>query len=726
MKKQLLIALLAGFTVATQAAAPLSPVQPQAQAANLSAQILTRHHYRAVPLDDVMSQKIFDRYLKALDPEHLFFLQTDLAQFSALRSRLDDAIFQEDLRVPFDIFNLYQQRVAERLAYARDLLKQDMDFSQNEGYQYQRDKEPWPATQEDMRDLWRKRVKSDWLRLKLAGKDDKFIRTTLDKRYAANIARVEKYKAEDVFQVFMDSYATSIEPHTDYMSPTASADFDIAMSLSLVGIGAVLQERDEYTTIRDLVPGGPAALSTRLKVGDRIVAVGQGADGAMTDIVGWRVNDVVGLIRGAKDTTVRLDVLPADAGPDAKTRRIALVRNKISLERQAARKSVIAVKDGSATRQVGVITLPMFYQDIEARRRGDKEFKSAARDVARLLDELKKDKVDSVLIDLRNNGGGSLDEAIELTSIFTGVGPILQERNSRGDIKVDSAKAPRAIWNGTLGVLINRGSASASEIFAAAIQDYGRGVVIGEPSFGKGTVQTVVNLDQMARNEKPQFGELKMTIAQFFRINGGTTQLRGVVPDIRFPTVSDTEQFGESSYDNALPWTQIKPANFVPLGDLSRLLPMLEERHASRIAKDKDFQYLLEDLREVQEQRSKRQLSLNEAERRREREQREARLKLREEGKDADAAAKGGKTVRQAAARKIVPQDAGLQAGERSLSEELADEKAQKEARDIWLDEAARIVGDSAALQKAEPKLASRTPPSPSPSPSPSGDTTKR
>ena len=711
MKKQLLITLLAGFTVAAQAA-PLAPAQQQAQAANLSAQILTRHHYRAVPLDDAMSQKIFDRYLKMLDPEHLFFLQTDLAQFGSLRSRLDDAIFQEDLKVPFDIFNLYQQRVTERLGYARELLKQDFDFSQNEVYQYQRDKEPWPASQDEMRDLWRKRVKSDWLRLKLAGKDDKFIRSTLDKRYASNIARVEKYKAEDVFQVFMDSYASSIEPHTDYMSPTASADFDIAMSLSLVGIGAVLQEREEYTTIRDLVPGGPAALSSKLKVGDRIVAVGQGADGAMTDIVGWRVNDVVGLIRGAKDTTVRLDVLPADAGPDAKTRRIALVRNKISLERQAAKKSVIQVQEGSATRQVGVITLPMFYQDIEARRRGDREFKSAARDVARLLDELKKDRIDSVLIDLRNNGGGSLDEAIELTSIFTGVGPVLQERNSRGDIKVDSARAPRAVWNGTMGVLINRGSASASEIFAAAIQDYGRGVVIGEPSFGKGTVQTVINLDQMARNEKPQFGELKMTIAQFFRINGGTTQLRGVVPDIKFPTVSDTEQFGESSYDNALPWTQIKPAGYTPLGDLSRLLPMLESRHANRIAKDKDFQYLLEDLRDVQEQRAKRQLSLNEAERRRERELREARLKQREEGKDIDAASKGGKTARQASARKIVPQDAGLQAGERSLSEELADEKAQKEAKDVWLDEAARIVGDSAALLKAEPKLAARGGPS--------------
>jgi carboxyl-terminal processing protease len=707
MKNRLLIILLASFATATQAAA-LAPAQQQAQAANLAAQILSRHHYKALPLDDAMSQKIFDRYLKTLDPERLFFLQSDIAQFSASRTRLDDAILQEDLRIPFDIFNLFQQRVTERLAYARELLKQDFDFTGNESFQYQRDKEPWPASQDEMQDLWRKRVKNDWLRLKLAGKDDKFIRTTLDKRYANNVARAEKYKSEDVFQLFLDSYATAIDPHTDYMGPSASADFDIAMSLSLVGIGAVLQERDDYTTIRDLVPGGPAALSTKLKVGDRIVAVGQGAEGAMTDIVGWRVNDVVGLIRGAKDTTVRLDILPVDAGPDAKHKRVALVRNKISLDRQAAQKTVIQVKDGASTRPVGVITLPMFYQDIEARRRGDKEFKSAARDVERLLEQLKKDRIDSVLIDLRNNGGGSLDEAIELTSLFTGVGPVLQERNSRGDIKVDSARTIKATWSGTVGVLINRGSASASEIFAAAIQDYGRGVIIGEPSFGKGTVQTVVSLDQVAHNEKPQFGELKMTIAQFFRLNGGTTQLRGVVPDIHFPTVSDTEHFGESSYDNALPWTEIKPANYLPVGDLSRMLPLLENRHASRIAKDKDFQYLLEDLREVQEQRNKRQLSLNEAERRKERETREARLKQREESKGVEAG-KNGKSARQAAARKIVPQDVGLQAGERSLSEELADEKAQKEAKDIWLDEAARIVGDEAAMLKAEPQLVART-----------------
>ena len=517
--------------------------------------------------------------------------------------------------------------------------------------------------------------------------------------------------------MFMDAYATSIEPHTDYFGPTARPNFDIAMRLSLDGIGAVLQERDEYTAIRELVPGGPAALSSKLKVGDRIDRRRPGrrrrrsptsSAGASTT---WSPDPRRQGHHGA-------------AGRAAGRRRtgrqdpaISLVRDKISLEEQAAKKSIIQVKEGGATRRVGVITLPTFYQDFEARRRGDKDFKSAARDVARLLERTQEGQGRQRADRPAQQRRRLADEAIELTGLFIGKGPVVQERDSRGNIKVESAKAPRAAWDGPLGVLINRGSASASEIFAAAIQDYGRGVVIGEPSFGKGTVQTVINLDQMARNEKPQFGELKMTIAQFFRINGGTTQLRGVMPDIKLPEVSDTEQFGESSYDNALPWTQIKPANYMPAGDLTRLLPLLQERHASRIAKDKDFQYLLEDLREVQQQRAKRQLSLNEAERRRERDQREARLKQREAGNEADAA-KGGKPNKQAAAaRKIVPQDAGLQAGERSLSEELAEEKAQKEAKDIWLDEAARIVGDEAALRKSEPRLAARSSPVPAPVP---------
>ena len=714
MKNRLLWILLA-IATASHAAVPapsappiLAPLQQQGQAAALAAQVLTRHHYKAVPLDDAMSEKIFDRYVKTLDPEKLFFIQADIDKFAAARTELDDAIYHEDLHIPFAIFNLFQRRVVERLAYAREILKQDHNFSRVETYQYERSKEPWPKSEDEARDLWRKRVKNDWLRLKLAGKDDKMIRATLAKRYGNSLARAYKSKSDDVFQVFMDAYAMSIEPHTDYLGPRASAEFDIAMRLSLVGIGAVLQERDEYTTIRELVPGGPAAQSAKLHVGDRIVGVGQGNDGPVTDVVGWRVDDVVTLIRGAKDSVVRLDILPADAGPDGQHKHIALVRNKISLEQQAAKKSIIRVKDGAVTRQVGVIVLPSFYQDFDARRRDDKNYKSATRDVAVLLEELKKDKVDAVLIDLRNNGGGSLDEAVELTGLFTGEGPVVQERNSQGNVRIDSSHDTTRAWDGPLGVLINRASASASEIFAAAIQDYGRGVIIGEPSFGKGTVQTLVNFDQMAHSDKPKLGELKMTVAQFFRVNGGTTQLRGVTPDISFPTVSDTENFGESSYDNALPWTQIKAANYASAGNIASWLPSLQSRHTLRIASDKDFQYLLEDVARINAQRKKHVLSLNEADRRKERDLLEARLASRADSSGADGSNKKSAKEKSAAMKKIALQDLGLQADERSLSDELAAEKAQKNAKDVWLNEATHILSDEVDLSRGKTELAAR------------------
>ncbi len=700
MKKKLLWIALA-FATATQAfaleaTAPplLLPLQQQSQAANLSARFLTRFHYKAMPLDDAMSEKIFDRYLKSLDPEKLFFVQSDVDQFAAARTKLDDAIYSEDLNIPFLIFNLYEKRSTERLTYARSLLAKGFSFDQQESYELTREKEPWAKSDAEINDIWRKRVKNDWLRLKLAGKDDKAIRDTLQKRYDSSLARMYKMKSEDVFQVFMNAYAMSIEPHTNYLGPKASEDFDIAMKLSLVGIGAVLQERDEYTTIRELVPGGPAATSGKLAVGDRIVGVAQGEKGAMTEVMGWRIDDVVKLIRGDKDSKVLLDVLPADAGPDGKHKTVALVRDKITLEQQSAKKTIMKVKTGTATRQVGVISLPTFYQDFDARRKGDKDFKSATRDVARLLEELKKDKVDTVLVDLRNNGGGSLNEAVELTSLFIGKGPVVQQRNSQGKVSVESDNSAGVVWNGPLGVLINRGSASASEIFAAAIQDYGRGLIIGEPSFGKGTVQTMVDLDQIAQSDKPKYGALKMTVAQFFRINGGTTQLRGVTPDLNFPVISDTESFGESSYDNALAWVQIKPADYKPTGDLTDMLPLLQMRYEARIVKEKDFQYLLEDVSTAKALRKKNLISLNEAERRKERDAQEAKTKLRDK-------ANGGKD-------KSDQQDDGLQANERNLTADLAAEKARKDAKDVILNEAANVLGDEVDLLKTNRKLAAR------------------
>jgi carboxyl-terminal processing protease len=482
----------------------------------------------------------------------------------------------------------------------------------------------------------------------------------------------------------MDAFATSIDPHTDYFGATASADFDISMKLSLVGIGAVLQERDDYTTIRELVPGGPAQLSGKLAVGDRITGVGQGEGGAVKDVIGTRLDEVVQMIRGEKDSIVRLDILPADAGADANHRTISLVRNKISLEKQAAKKAVLSIKDGNATRKIGVVTLPAFYEDFEARRKGDKDYKSASRDVAKLLEELKQENVDGVLIDLRNNGGGSLAEAIDLTGLFVGKGPVVQQRHADGKVEVETYDLPAPAWTGPMGVLINRGSASASEIFAAAIQDYGRGVIVGEPSFGKGTVQTVVNLDQVAHNTEPKFGELKVTVAQFFRVNGGTTQLRGVTPDIPLPGFSDPKSFGEASYDNALPWTQIRPAKYAPADSLMPLLQKLQSRHNDRVKSDPEFQRFSDDITELKAQREKGVVSLNETERRKELTAREDRLRSRE--KIGDIVNPGD--------------DDGLQANERSLNADIAMENARKNAKDVLLNEAASILADEADLKE--------------------------
>lgn len=677
---------LAASAYAQEAAPPpkLAPLQEQGQASALSAQLLARFSYKPVPLDDALSARIMDRFIKALDPDRMIFLQADIDDFMTHRTELDNAIKRGDLRIPFAIFNIYEQRIANRMTYARSILKQNFDFSAKEDYTIVRDKSPWLQSDTDSDDLWRKRVKADWLRLKLTGKADAAIRETLAKRYQSTIDRVYKYKTEDVFQSFMDAFTNSVDPHTDYFGARASAEFDISMKLSLVGIGAVLQESNDYTMIRELVAGGPAQLSGKLSVGDRIVGVGQGEDGPIKEVVGMRLDDIVQLIRGTKDSVVRLDILPAEAGPEGSHRVISLTRDKISLDKQAARKTILTIKDGDATRKIGVITLPAFYEDFEARVNGDKDYKSASRDVAKLLGELKQENVDGVLIDLRDNGGGSLSEAVDLTGLFVGKGPVVQQRGSDGDVKVEADDLPKPVWTGPVDVLINRGSASASEIFAAAIQDYGRGVIIGEQSFGKGSVQTVINLDQVANNSTPKFGELKVTIAQFFRVNGGSTQLRGVTPDISLPSVYDPKKFGEASYDNALPWTQIKPVKYTPSGTIKERLPQLQDLHDARVRKDTDFQRFVEDIAELKALREKTVISLNENERRNELAAEEKRLKERKKADDGIN----------------LSEDDGMQSDERSLKADIALENTRKNAKDVLLNEAAAIVADDVDLQK--------------------------
>lgn len=712
--KKTLLALALGIVITTHFATAESsnppakhefkPLPQQFQAANIATQYLTRAHYKSMPLDDAMSEKIFDRYLKTLDPERQFFLQSDVDEFLPARQKLDDAIFDKDLTVPFAIFSRYHQRFIERVSYAKEALKGEFDFAVTESYPLSREKEAWMKSNEELDDLWRKRVKNDWLRLKLAGKDAAEIRKTLDRRYETYLTQAKKRKSEDIFQFFMNAYALSIDPHTTYLGPKAAEDFDIQMSLSMSGIGATLQERDEMATIRELVPGSPAALSGKLKIGDRIVGVGQGADSQPVDVMGWRLDDVVALIRGPKGTTVLLDILPADAGVDGAHKTVVLVRNKITLEQQAAKKTIHDVKTAEGMRKIGVIELPTFYLDIEGMRKGNKDYKSATKDVAKYLEEFKKEKVDSVLIDLRNNGGGSLIEAIELSSLFIGRGPVVQQRYSRGDVQVEGNHNGVVQWDGPMGVLINRGSASASEIFAAAIQDYGRGLIIGENSFGKGTVQNVIDIDRLTRTEK-LYGELKLTIAQFFRVNGGTTQLRGVAPDIAFPSFNDADTVGEASYDNALPWIQIKPAEYKSLGNLKPLQSLLQVRHDMRTAKDIEFQFLKEDIAEYKKQKEKKLISLNEQERRQERDAREEKIKKRETLRASleDKSKTGGKKK---AVSKLSVQDDGLQGNERSLAAELEAEKANKEAKDIFLIEATHILGDEVDLLKSNKRLA--------------------
>ncbi|MGN6512613.1 MAG: carboxy terminal-processing peptidase [Lysobacteraceae bacterium] len=660
----------------------------------------SRYAYRPRQLDDALSQDIFKRYLDALDGNKLFFSAQDVAKFAPYRTTLDDAIKGGQLEPAFAIFALYKQRVEQRSAYARKLLTQDIfDFTGNDRWYYDREKAEWAPDQAALDALWKESVRNDWLRLKLAGKKPDEIRKTLDKRYANLANTVEQLNGDDAFQSFLNAYTASIDPHTDYFNPRTAERFNQTMSLSLEGIGAVLQKQDDVVVIREIVPGGPAARSNTLVPGDRVVAVGQGGSGPMEDVVGWRIDDVVDKIKGPKDTQVRLDIIPPEAGLDSKPVRIVLTRDKVRLSEDAAKADVITVpaREGAPAKRIGVIKLPGFYQDFEARRSNAGDYASATRDVARLLGQLKAQKVDGVVMDLRNNGGGSLDEAVALTGLFIDKGPVVQQRESGGRVQVYDDNRAGVAWDGPLAVLVNRGSASASEIFAGAIQDYGRGLIIGETTFGKGTVQNLVDLDRWPANEAARYGQVKLTIAQFFLPGGSSTQNKGVVPDVRFPASVDATEFGESTYDNALPWTRIASVPHVRYGNFAPLLPQLESLHAARVAQDKEFQWWSQDVAEFREEAAKKYVSLNEAERRAERDKDEAKRKQRQAerkalGLDLDPLADDGI-------------DDGLQAGERDVAADAAREKAAEKRPDPLLRESANILADATRLLVNNQKL---------------------
>ncbi|RNF82820.1 carboxy terminal-processing peptidase [Montanilutibacter psychrotolerans] len=688
------LALLARADVAGNAV-PGAPTADQGTAAQMVYGWLSdsRYAYRPRALDDVLSADMYTRYLESLDGGKQFLTAQDVARFDRYKTSLDDAIKQGELEPAFAIFAVYKQRVEERVAHARALLKQDIfDFAGNDEFQYDREDVPWAADTAALDVLWRQSVRNDWLRLKLAGKQPEDIRKTLDKRYANLAKSIGELKGEDVFQTFVNSYANAIDPHTDYFTPRSADNFNMTMSLSLEGIGAVLQKQDDVVAIREVVPGGPASVSGKVKPGDRVVAVGQGERGAMEDVIGWRIDDVVAKIRGAKGTQVRLDVIAAEAGLDSVPSRVVLTRDRIRLEDQAAKAKTINIPAaaGMPAKRIGVIELPGFYQDFEARRQNKEDYASATRDVAKLLTQLRADNVDGVVLDLRNNGGGSLNEAIELTGLFIDRGPVVQVRETGGRVIVNEDEDRGIAWEGPLAVLINRGSASASEIFAGAIQDYGRGLVIGETTFGKGTVQNLVDLDRWPANETARYGQIKLTIAQFFRVSGGSTQNKGVVPDLSFPVSVDASEYGESTYDNALPWTKIAAVPHTRYGNFAPLLPQLEKLHESRIASDREFQWWSQDVAQFREERAKKAISLNEGERRAEREREDTKRKTRQEERKAlglalDPLADDGA-------------DDGLAATERDIARDAEREKLAEDRPDPLLRESAAILADAVRL----------------------------
>jgi len=672
-------------------------------ALNLLNELETKH-YSSVSIDDNFSSTVFDSYIDSLDGSKLYFLDEDINRLSGYRYTLDNSLESGSVEPGFEIYNVYYKRILERMIYAVNRVENhidEMDFTIDESIIIDREDAPYAASLAELDELWRLRIKNSVLSLKLTGDDNEEIKEKLGKRYRNQLSQIAKTNDKDIFQTYMATIATAVDPHTSYFSPRDSENFNMGLSLSLQGIGAQLTTEEEYTKVAELIKGGPAERGSDLQAGDRIIAIGQGVDGELQDVVGMRLDDVVAQIRGEKGTVVRLNVIPVDAVSESNATVVSITRDTVKLEDQSAKKEVIELSYNGDMYKIGIIDLPTFYFDFEAASRGDADYKSSTRDVHALLDELKEEGVDAVVVDLRNNGGGSLSEANQLVGLFIETGATVQIRYSglrNGFTRSFGDNDPEVAYTGPLAVLVNRTSASASEIFAGAIQDYQRGIVLGGQTFGKGTVQEIIPMD---------YGQVKLTRSKFYRISGESTQHRGVIPDITFPDFYDAyEDIGESSLDGALPWDTVRPVEYRPYLAIQALLPELQTRHEARAENSPDFIYLRDQIERTRVIRQKEQLSLNEV---KVKEEREESRRTEFDAENMRRLLKGLPLNEWVADLNEEDDEESLIANDDTASPDELEEDATEDEGDPLLLESGRILADFIALNAN--RVSSVTPP---------------
>ena len=625
--------------------------------------LIERSHYNHTKVDNELSSQILDNYIENLDGNRSYFIASDIQEFESYRFKIDDMLGSDSLQPAFEIFDIYRSKAIDRMEFALSSLENQPDFSLNEDYQFDRSEETWVTSINDLDELWRRRVKNDALNLILNEKKWPETKELLTKRYERFLKQLKQLNNDDIFETFMNSVVHSLDPHSSYFSPRNSEEYQIQMSLSYFGIGASLSIEDDYISIVNIIPGGPASIDGNLKPKDRISAIAQGVDGALIDVIGWRLDDVVQLIRGPADTIVRLQILPDGSVPGEIENIINLTRDQVKLEESAAKSEIIKTKKNDKDYSIGVIDVPSFYRDYKALNNGDEEFTSTTSDVKRLISELKEKDIDALIIDLRNNGGGHLTEATALSGLFVDNGPIVQLQNARGRISRldDPDPVPRSIYKGPLIVLVNRYSASASEIFAAAIQDYGRGIIVGQQTFGKGTVQNLYPLDQYVRKSDDKgLGQLTLTIGKYYRVTGESTQNRGVSPDIELPSYIDISSTGESARKTALPWDTIRSSSFKKIKSMENTIDALLIDHEIRKTVDPYLVFLVEDIAAANINRNKKLVSLNTNKRTEDRERNLDERKKREEKRDLS----------------LNPnENRNLKLGDRSIDEEADEDK---------------------------------------------------